>query len=223
MNSEEIIELCEKNKSHFRRIIEDIPYESKGIFNSEMLLFVTLAKYFNIAEIWESGRARGQSTKIIAEYFRNSNINLYSIESESGTEDDLIALKRLQNNNIELFYGNSVQILPQRISAEKDTIVLIDGPKGTTAIQLAEILLKHKNIKAVFLHDYHKDSPLREVVEKTFKQSFFTDNEQYVEKFKDLDAICWEEHSKIGRLPYARNGKQMKSYSSTLCVIFNKL
>ena len=223
MNKDEIIRICEKYKIYFYETCKIIPYEDKGIFNSEMLLFIALAKELNITEIWESGRARGQSTKILAECFKDIETNLHSIESLIDTDDDRTAKERLTNyRNLELIYGNSVILLPQKIRSDKETFVLIGGPKGTTAIDLASILLKKMNVKAVFLHDYHKDSPLREVIERTFENTFFTDDEDYVERFRDLDDNCWIEHAKIGRQPYSRNGRKMQSYSSTLGVIFNK-
>ncbi|MFA5395058.1 MAG: hypothetical protein WC346_03475 [Methanogenium sp.] len=223
MNKNEIIKICEETKNEFLRTIDNIKFEDKGIFNSEMLLFVSLAKKFDIEEIWESGRARGQSTKVLSEFFKNYNIRIHSIEIMPETEDDIIAIKRLQRYpNLEILYGDSKKTLIQKLENDKNTFVLVDGPKGTEAIRLAREILKKNNTKAVFLHDYHKDSPLREVVEKTFKNTFFTDDEEYVEKFRDLDDKCWIEHSKIGRYPYMRGERKMKSYSSTLCVIFNE-
>lgn len=222
MKTQEIIKICEKNKDEFENIIKDICYEQKGIFNSEMLLVFSLVKHLNIKEIWESGRARGQSTKILAECFKN--LKIYSIEILKDTEDDNVSLNRLKEyNNLVFLYGNSVEIMLKEKFESKEVAVLIDGPKGMKAINLASLLLKNKNVRIVFLHDYHKDSPLRGDIEEKYKNVFFTDNKKYVEKFKNLDDKCWIEHAKIDRYLYRRGNKEMKSYSSTLCVIFNEL
>lgn len=210
-----------KYQKWFDEKTKDIEYEDKGIFNSEMLMVIAIAKQLNIKEIWESGKARGQSTHILAECLSDSNI--HSVEILKDTDDDIVAKKRLENyRNVELIYGNSSIILPEKIKDKKDVLVIIDGPKGVAAINLAKKMLENKKVKAVFLHDYHKGSPLREVVENTFKDhTFFTDDEEYVQAFKFLDDKCWVEHAKIGRYPYRRGAIAMPSYSSTLAVIFN--
>ena len=222
MNTQPIIDVCKRYKIFFEKIIKDVPYENKGIFNSEMLLFCALSNYFKVSEIWESGRARGQSTKIIAEIYKGTDVKIHSIELLKDTEDSEIAEKRLKDyTNLDIKYGQSKIIIPENINKQKNTSVLIDGPKGMEAINLAGKLLENTNVKLVFLHDYHKDSPLRKVVKERFPNSFFTDNNDYVEEFKDLDDNCWIEHNKVCRYPYRRGNRTMQSYSSTLCVIFN--
>jgi hypothetical protein len=223
MNKKDIIKICQENKEIFKETTKDIEYEDKGVFNSEMLLFVSLVRHFNIKEIWESGRARAQSTHVISECFKDDDVDIYSIELIKDTNDDKVAKDRLSKfEKIRLLYGDSQKILLNNLFT-REVVVIIDGPKGEEAINLAYSLLKDKNVKMVFLHDYCKDSHLRKTVENKFKNIFFTDDEEYVESFKDLDDKCWEGHAKIGRFPYRRHNKIMQSYSSTLCVIFNEL
>jgi len=67
---DEIIKVCLDNLPKFKEIIQEMRFENKGIFNSEMLLFISLVNYFGVNLIIESGRARGYSTQIIAEFFK---------------------------------------------------------------------------------------------------------------------------------------------------------
>ena len=223
-NSHNIIEICNINLSSFRNSIEGINYEKGGIYNSEMLLFVSLIKHFGVKLIIESGRARGQSTKVIGENFKDSDYKIFSIEYNKYSPDVRISKERLKNyTNVNLLFGDSFKILPTLIKDE--CCVLIDGPKRVAAIQLAIESLRNPLVKAVFIHDLYKDSPHRKVVEKFFNDYFFTDNKNYVNMFKHLDNNCWIEQRKYRETrtwsPYRRGKKKFKSYSSTLLVIFN--
>ena len=223
-NSHNIIEICNINLSSFRNSLEGINYEKGGIYNSEMLLFVSLIKHFGVNLIIESGRARGQSTKVIAENFKDSDYKIFSIEYNKYSSDVRISKEKLQNyKNINLLFGDSFKILPPLITEK--CYVLIDGPKRVAAIQLAIESLKNPLVKAVFIHDLYKDSPHRKVAEKIFNDYFFTDNKNYVNIFKSLDINCWIEQRKYRETqswgPYKRGKKKFKSYAPTLLVIFN--
>ncbi|MFX1555013.1 MAG: hypothetical protein ACFFBV_13890, partial [Promethearchaeota archaeon] len=102
--------------------------------------------------------------------------------------------------------------------------VLIDGPKSG-AINLAIDMLKNPLVKAIFIHDMHKDSIERNEAEKIFKDCFFTDDLDYVNKFKNLDKKAWLDQRKHREFqswaPYKKDNKIMKSYASTLMLIFN--
>jgi len=63
LNKESIIKICQNYLPIFKNVIKDINYEIKGIINSEMLLFVSLVKYFKVNLILGSGRANGQSNE----------------------------------------------------------------------------------------------------------------------------------------------------------------
>ncbi len=57
LNKEEIIKICTNHLATFKNSIKNMKYELKGIFNSEMLLFISLTHYFGVKLIIESGRA----------------------------------------------------------------------------------------------------------------------------------------------------------------------
>ena len=224
MQKDLIIKICREYKDEFYNKIKDIKYESKGIFNSEMLLCVAILKKLKIKEIWESGRARGQSTKILAENFKDDDVQIYSIEINKNTENDVVAKNRLKDyKNLHLIYGDSTVIFQQKI--ENPSIILIDGPKGDTSFNLILNLIENKNIKAFFIHDCHKDSPHRKLFEEKFQHIFFSDDMDFVKEFRDLDNICWEsknlDKKSFWTKPYHRGNREMQSYAPTLGVIFN--
>ena len=102
----------------YQRVIETISPEAGfgGIWESEMLLFYAAVKPFAPKQILESGRARGKSTLILARCFPESRI--VSVEYERESENAPAAETKLKNEpNVELLYGDSREILPQRLQA----------------------------------------------------------------------------------------------------------
>jgi len=220
MKKKLIIKICEKNKKKFSQIIRNTKFEIRGMLNSELLLVFSLASYLNINQIIESGRARGYSTKILARSFLGSEKYIQSIDYDRFGKDVKFSEKNLKKyRNIKLFYGDSIQLIPKLI--KEDCIVIIDGPKGERAIQLALKILKDKRVKIVFIHDLHKNTFSRNLAEILFPHAFFSDDKNFVQKFKDLDKPIWEQVRNTGRAPYKRKGEKSESYGPTLAVIFN--
>src|SRR2546423_4608328 len=136
----------------YREIVSKIPPEAGfgGIWESEMFLFYAAVNPFAPKQILESGRARGKSTLILARCFPESRI--VSIEYERQSENAPAAEAKLKAEaNVDLLYGDSRQILPQRLQA--GDAVLIDGPKDFRAIKLAVDLLRTRKPCVVFVHD----------------------------------------------------------------------
>lgn len=222
MGTNELIELCERYKNDFYTNVTDFHYEAKGIINSELLLLVSLAKHYRVSAVIESGRARGYSTKIIASTLPECSI--VSVEYDRFSYDSLIAMRNLKRfQNIQFVYGDASVVLPPLITGK--SIVLIDGPKGASAVKLAAQLLTNSAVQAVLVHDLHKDSPHRALAEAVFSNSFFTDNVEYVGHFKDIDESCWKRLGQYPKTknwgPYQRGNRKMKSYSATLACFFN--
>ena len=95
-----VIQICRNQKEPFLEVAQSVPYQLKGIFNSEMLLFCAFTKHLGFHHIIESGRARGNSTEILARYFENSpSVLIHSVELLKYTEDSLIAMQRLYNTD----------------------------------------------------------------------------------------------------------------------------
>lgn len=226
-NERDIIQICEREEWHFRNIIQDLNYEIKGILNSEMLFFCSVSKFLKVTNIIESGRARGYSTEVLANFFKNHPlVSIHSIEYLKYTEDSLIAMKRLHRyRNINLCFGNAFSLLPRLTQAGPCT-VLIDGPKGKYAVQLAAFLLKKPMVKAVFIHDLYKPTKVRSIVGECYPDVFSSDNLNFVKRFSLLDESCWEVYKNWEGYtdwgPYKRGKLKMKSYGPTLTMILNR-
>src|SRR5438270_12472535 len=159
----------------YREIIGTIPLEAGfgGIWESEMFLFYAAVKPFAPREILESGRARGKSTLILTRCFPDARI--ISVEFDRQSENAAAAEAKLEpQQNVELLYGDSREILPERL--QTGDAVLIDGPKDFRALKLAIDLLQTGKPCPVFVHDFPPDSPQRKFVERNFPNAFFGDD-----------------------------------------------
>jgi hypothetical protein len=169
----------------YQQIISTIPPEAGygGIWESEMFLFYSAVQPFAPTQILESGRARGKSTLILARCFPEARI--VSVEYERESENAPVAEAKLKNeSNVDLLYGDSREILPQRL--QDGDAVLIDGPKDFRALKLAIDLVRTGKPCAVFVHDFPPGSPPRKFVERNFPNAFFGDDPLF-QRFQSLD------------------------------------
>ncbi len=158
--------------------------QTKGIRPSEMFfLFATVAKR-PPHRILESGRARGQSTLVLAHCFPEARI--VSIELDRNSNDAEIAAERLKGlSNVECCFGDSRDLLPRMI--EPDDLVLIDGPKDFRALKLAFRLIRGGKPRAVFLHDLKLGRPVRRFLDCHVPEAFFSDEPEFVRSYRFLD------------------------------------
>jgi predicted O-methyltransferase YrrM len=169
----------------YREIIGSIPAEAGfgGIWESEMFLFYAAVKPYAPKQILESGRARGKSTLILSLCFPESRI--VSVEYDRQSENAAAAEAKLKPcSNVELLYGDSRQVLPERL--QTSNAVLIDGPKDFRALKLALDLLRTGKPCAVFVHDFPPNSPQRKFVDRNWPNAFFGDDPLF-RRFQSLD------------------------------------
>src|SRR5437762_3164625 len=155
-----VAERAEELLPTFREIIKDVPPEAGfgGIWESEMFLFYAAVTPFRPRQILESGRARGKSTLILARCFPDSRI--ISVELDRNSDNVTAAETKLKPlPNIDLVYGDSRKILPERL--QSGDAVLIDGPKEFRGVELAIELLRTGKPCAVFVHDFPPGSHWR--------------------------------------------------------------
>jgi Methyltransferase domain len=186
LNKSAVAERANAFLPEYEQIIANIPPEAGfgGIWESEMFLFYAAVKPFAPKQILESGRARGKSTLILARCFPESRI--LSVEYERESENAPAAEAKLKSeSNVELLYGDSRDLLPQRL--QSGDAVLIDGPKDFRALKLAVDLLRTEKPCAVFVHDFPPNSPQRKFVERNFSNAFFGDDPLFA-PFQSLDA-----------------------------------
>src|SRR5206468_5397800 len=180
-----VAERADELLPEYREIIGTIPPEAGfgGVWESEMFLFYAAVKPFATKQILESGRARGKSTLILARCF--SDARIVSVEYDRQSENAPAAEAKLENEpNVELLYGDSRAILPERL--QTGDAVLIDGPKDFRALKLAIDLLRTEKPCAVFIHDFPPNSPQRKFVERNFPNAFFGDDPLF-QRFQSLD------------------------------------
>ncbi|MCH7928851.1 MAG: hypothetical protein IID03_12860 [Candidatus Dadabacteria bacterium] len=221
MKKEEIISNVKLYLPQFKSVAENEPYQLRGIFTSEALLIISIIRAFGVNLLVESGRARGYSTKIFAEFFKdNSDFKIVSIDFDKSSEDTKYSEKQLKNySNTSLVYGDANKILPKYITEE--CVVFIDGPKGDDALLLAADIIKNPYVKAVCIHDLHKNTFHRNICEIIFTDTFFSDDKDFVEEFSFLDKNCWDVLKNYKEAPYMRKGNPIDSYASTVGVILS--
>lgn len=210
----------------FRQVIDT--HEERGILHSEMLAICAVCDELDVEVIIESGRARGQSTYMLAKYFRSQPVKIISIDWKGSyyfsEEDDTFARERLAPyDNVEILYGDSLQVMPELVRklAGKRIAVLLDGPKGQVAMDLLRRLISEpEDIVAAFFHDTMKGTPQRQSLEDTFARVFFTDDQGYLKSYSELDVSCikpeyWHPY-------WSKNYGEIESYGPTLAIVFPK-
>jgi hypothetical protein len=222
----DLVTIARKRAPKFQNgLARTCPFEIKGILNSEMLFFVSLAEEMGVRRIIESGRARGQSTEVIARYF-GGEISFDSIERARNSPDVAVAEARLRELPVNLHYGRAHQVI-SKILDDRPTAILLDGPKGLDALRLAVTLFARPNIRFVALHDASKNAqPTRALIEQFVPQFYASDDVRFCEEFEQLDTPCWAEHQKYDRYrgwgPYKRDSEVRLSYGPTLVCMVNE-
>lgn len=166
----------ERLLKEFEKVKNANPYQPKSVFPSEMFFFRLLADALDCDQVIESGGRVGGSTSYLAALFND----VHSV-CEPGQDDF---------GNVAKYYGDSNSLLPliaDSIPGER-IAVLIDGPKGQPAVELANKLLENKRVAFVAVHDLTPDLIGDRVnsQNETFRESFgFLDDGigEYREKY----------------------------------------
>ncbi len=130
------------------------PLEPRGIPHSEMALIISVARQLEIEVFVESGRARGQSTYMLAKYLPDAEI--VSIEVSPDHPDEAFARERLKGfRNVNLYSGDGAQgcMAFCADARPKRTAVLCDGPKGLSAIATVKLCFRLPHVRVGFIHD----------------------------------------------------------------------
>ena len=198
-------------------------YEPRGIFNSEMALVLGLSRELKIDLFIESGRARGQSTYLLAKYL--PDVEIHSFERKRNA-DAAFAEQRLAGfSNLKLHYGNAhTTILPLiRAHPSRRLALLLDGPKRRRAMELlAESIAISAGMVLGFVHDtaaldHGRPSASRGFAEAYFPSMFFSDAPAYVAATSALDGPVWAIDEKRSHWrPYVGDGGDAGSYGPTI-------
>lgn len=161
-----------------------IPYEAKGVLTSEVLFMLACLGEGFPGRILESGRARGQSTLLLAKTLPQTQI--LSIEYDEKSPDVAFAEARLSNEkNVTMLFGDARKVLPNIL--ESGDAVIIDGPKMFRAIRLALSLLSTGKATHVFLHDVSKSTPERKFLDLFMREARFSDQREVAMVTHEVD------------------------------------
>jgi len=210
--------LRDENDSRFRDAIKYTEYDRKGMWYSELFIFSLICEILGCRKLIESGRARGVSTEVLSNYFEKTGLEIVSIDNRPSSADAKVAEKRVSNApNVQLEYGDSTKIVPEL--ANEETAVLIDGPKGDTALQMAIHLLEEQNAPVVGVHDLSKDTFYRQLSELLFTHCLYTDEDELIESFCNFD----DGIRQANKQEYTDGKYESKSnsYGPTLGLFFN--
>lgn len=196
------------------------PYEPRGIFNSEMAFLLGTIARLKINVVIESGRARGQSTYLLAKYLPET-VRIYSVE-RFRDDDALFCEERIgARPNVALLYSDGRTMVPRLVEWNKGAkiAVLLDGPKGQTALDLIDAI--RNEIVVAFIHDMRKlddgkTAPFRAEAERMFPEAFFTDDEGFIEATKAQDEPVFALGAASNWTPYHIGGEFIGSYGPTL-------
>ena len=162
---------------------------SRGILNSEGFAFCALADHLKADLIVESGICNGGSTTIIGKYF--TEIPIISMDINTKME---AVVRTSIFHNVTLMNGDSENMLPQIIDTFKDKriAILIDGPKGERAVNLASKCMSSSNVVMAGVHDlyrrlYGKKKQDRVIFDNLNIDKFVTDDETFVKEFGGLN------------------------------------
>lgn len=198
------------------------PYEARGIPHSEMALIISTCRDLGVEIFIESGRARGQSTYMLAKYL--PGVTIYSIDARPNHPDEAFARERLKGfSNVTLYVGDGAQVLPRLVrQSERPTAVLCDGPKGLFAVAVVEKCLRHPHVVAGFIHDMRPidhgvPSPYRAAAQAVFANARFSDDPEYVAATAWMDAKVVEANGPVG----PEQQKMFGSYGPTVGVFVN--
>jgi hypothetical protein len=162
------------------------PYERGGILYSEILFLSLCLEGTSFNRIIESGTSRGQSTLLLSTIFPDKEI----ISVEINIDDNhAFAIERCRGKaNVTFLAGDSRILLPDLV--RPDDVVVIDGPKGWSALYLALKLLAQNRPSHVFIHDVKlndRRKALRRFIQRNLPESSFSDALSYAQTVSILD------------------------------------
>ena len=199
-------------------------YETRGVFNSEMAAILAVSTALDIDLFVESGRARGQSTRILAKYLAANGVELHSFERARNADTEHADRQLAGAPNTTLHFGDARLAIPALLAATgaKRIAVLIDGPKGRKALDLLDATrAANPNVIVGFVHDLSRREDghpnyARRAAEADYPNGFFTDDEDFVAATRHLDTDISTVNQGTDWQPYRMGGHDLGSYGPTV-------
>ncbi len=209
------------------RAIAAEPYEHRGILHSEVALIIHHCRKAGIDLVIESGRARAQSTYMLAKYLPQTFIA--SIEARPDHPDSIFGTARIAEfDNVQTFTGDGKAGVPSLIDmaqGEQCVAILLDGPKGLQALELLDKCFRRgPHVKLGFIHDMRKldhgaRSPFRTAAEAIYPTAIFSDAADYAPLAGWMDSGILAAGGPVG----PAHEREYGSYGPTIGVFFNPL
>jgi len=166
-----MIDFTSYKKEYLKELGNIKDYPPNSLFFSEGLAVYSLAKYFEIDILIESGVFRGGSTSIWIRTLKDISIQCYDIlESERHVSIVQEVIDQYQNNpNIKFTIGDSIVEIPKYIESnlDKRVGVFVDGPKEQKGLDLCNTCLSYNNVFFSCLHDFSELNDSKHLSTKT--------------------------------------------------------
>ncbi len=151
----------------FRHLCEQLPYRPKGMFFSELFLFLRACDERRVDVVIESGVKHGNSTHVLAAAFWGRIVSI--------DRDFLPTFVATCPSRVEMVRGDATREIPRLLEplAGQRVAVLIDGPKGWAASALKDVCLQTAAVEVVGIHDQPRGrGEWRHSHDPTFRQYF---------------------------------------------------
>lgn len=209
-----LVQTAQRSAPRFSRVAQPMQYKPMGVFFSEALALVAAAELVGATHLIESGTAQGQSTELLARYFR-SRLNITTIDADATYGLFEKTKRRLAKHpSIRCLRGDSFVVIPQilrTLPSGSRALVFVDGPKGRLGRLLALRSLKHSRVALVAMHDTAEawDAKLHHELINHTESLLETSLPPFRTKFFGLDHSHNE--SRIVTALYERNPEWKKS------------
>jgi hypothetical protein len=188
-----------------------------------MALIIETCRRLGIQVVIESGRARGQSTYMLAKYL--PEVEIHSIELRDHP-DELFAQERLKPfQNVTLWTGDGKEAVYSMAAGRTygHTAILCDGPKGAAAVDIIARCFELSHVRVGFVHDMRTldhggPSPHRAYAVERFPDAAFSDDPRIVDRTKWLDANVIAANGPVG----PEHEKEFGSYGPTVGIFVNR-
>jgi hypothetical protein len=198
------------------------PYEHRGIPHSEMALIIETCRRMGVQVVIESGRARGQSTYMLAKYLPEAHV--HSVELRDHPDEDFAKARLANFANVELHCGDGKEFVPAlaHMHWRGPVAILCDGPKGAAAVDIIARCFEYPHVVVAFVHDMRAldhggPSPHRAYAVERFPNVRFSDDPRLIDRTKWLDVNVVAANGPVG----PDHEKEFGSYGPTVGVFVN--